>query len=370
MGSVGRLRDVSGRRRRLADHRLDRQTVGTGEFPVALVVRRHRHHRAGAVAHQHEVGGPHRHALAGERMQRVHAQWHALFLLGFQGRRRYPALRGLGAEFGDLGVTRRGGLGQRVGGRHCQIGHPVQGVRAGGVDRQGVAALGQREVDFQAFRAPDPVLLHGAYRIRPAMQLFQVGEQFVGVVGDLQEPLRNLALLDQRAGAPAAAIHHLLVGQHGLIHRVPVHHRVLAVDQALFQQLQEQPLLPSVIVRPAGGQLARPVIGKAQPLQLAAHVVDVRFGPFRGRHALLDRRVLGRQTEGVPAHGLQHIAPAHALVAGDHVADAVVAHMTHVQPAAGVREHAQAVELVLIGRLADRKAIMLRPVLLGCGFYG
>ena len=41
-------------------------------------------------------------------------------------------------------------------------------------------------------------------------------EQLVGIFGDLEEPLRQLALLHRRAGAPAAAVDHLLVGEHGL----------------------------------------------------------------------------------------------------------------------------------------------------------
>jgi hypothetical protein len=48
-------------------------------------------------------------------------------------------------------------------------------------------------------------------------------EQLLGEVGDLQEPLVELAPLDQRAGAPAAAVDHLLVGEHGHVDRVPVH---------------------------------------------------------------------------------------------------------------------------------------------------
>src|SRR5690349_22557037 len=40
------------------------QTELPGERPVALVVRRHRHDGAGAVAHQHIVGDPHRQPLA------------------------------------------------------------------------------------------------------------------------------------------------------------------------------------------------------------------------------------------------------------------------------------------------------------------
>ncbi len=117
---------------------------------------------------------------------------------------------------------------------------------------------------------------------------------------------RDLALLDERAGAPAAAVDDLLVGEHGLVDRIPVHDAGLAVRDALLEHAQEQPLVPAVVRRIAGGDLARPVEGEAQRLQLALHVGDVVARPLGRRHAVLDGRVLGRQAEGIPAHGLQH----------------------------------------------------------------
>ena len=50
------------------DHAGDRQAVFSGEFEVALVVARHRHDRAGAVIHQHEIGDVDGQVCAGERV--------------------------------------------------------------------------------------------------------------------------------------------------------------------------------------------------------------------------------------------------------------------------------------------------------------
>jgi len=50
------------------DHLLDRQAIALGKFMIAFIVCRHRHHGTGAVRHQHEVGGPDRHLLAGDRV--------------------------------------------------------------------------------------------------------------------------------------------------------------------------------------------------------------------------------------------------------------------------------------------------------------
>ena len=50
-----------------------RQPERPREVEVALVVRGHRHDRAGAVVGQHIVGGPHRDPLAVDRVDRVPA---------------------------------------------------------------------------------------------------------------------------------------------------------------------------------------------------------------------------------------------------------------------------------------------------------
>jgi hypothetical protein len=211
----------------------------------------------------------------------------------------------------------------------------------------------------------DPVLLHGPDLFRPAGQLVQVGEQFLGVGGDLHEIHRDLALFHRRAGAPAAAVDHLLVGEHGHVHRIPVHRGEFFVDQALLEQLGEQPLLPLVVVRLAGGQLARPVDGQAEALELPAHVVDVGVGPCRRRHVVLDCRVFRRQAESVPAHRLQHVVALETVVAGQHVADGVVAHVPHVQLAGGIGEHRQAIVFGLAGSFHGLEGVALIPESLG-----
>ena len=116
-----------------------------------------------------------------------------------------------------------------------------------------------RKTDSHAFGAADPVLLHQLHLLGPAGQVVERGEQLLGVRGDAQEVHRDLALLHQRAGAPAAALDHLLVGEHRLVDRVPVHHAGLLVGEALLEQAREEPLVPLVVVGLAGGELARPV---------------------------------------------------------------------------------------------------------------
>ncbi len=245
-----------------------------------------------------------------------------------------------------------------------------QGIRARGEYGQWFALALDLEADFETLRTPDPVALHGFYRVRPARQFVQAVEQFVGVVGDLQKPLRNLAPLDQGAGAPAATVDHLLVGEHGLVDRIPVDHRVLAIGQALLEQAHEHALFVHVVIGLAGGEFARPVDRVAHRLELCAHMLDIGVSPFRRRGIVLDRRVFRRQAERIPAHRLQHVLAEHALVAADHIADRVVAHMAHVQRAGRIRQHRQAIKLRLRGIFLRLEGARVVPEFLRSGFNG
>ena len=105
-------------------------------------------------------------------------------------------------------------------------------------------------------------------------------EQPVRVRGDPQHPL-----LHRQAdhGVPAAFAHapdDLLVGEDRAQGGAPVDgHRGL-VGQALVEKLQEDPLRPLVVARVRRRELAGPVVGEAEGLELLAEAVDVLFLVF------------------------------------------------------------------------------------------
>ncbi len=248
-------------------------------------------------------------------------------------------------------LLQRGGvhqLGQQgmLGGQQQGAG-AVDGVDAGGEDAQGAVAMGgQGKLQLGAFAAADPVALHGAHPLRPARKPVEVAQQLVGVGGGAQVPLVELALLDRGVlVAPAHPARHLLVGQHGGALGAPIHQPLLAVGQAALEEAQEQPLVPAVVLRQAGGDLARPVVAEAEALVLALHVGDIGQRPGAGMGVVLDGGVLRRQAKRVPAHGMEHVQAAHPEIAGEGVADGVVAHVAHVQRAAGIGQHLQHVVL-------------------------
>ena len=321
-------------------HADDGQRIFGGEIEVALVVPGHRHDRAGAVVHQHEVGDVHGQGRAGERVARGDAGVEAQLLGGFHFRRGGAAALAQRDEFCRHRVGRRHRLRHRVIGGDRHEAGAEDGVGPGGVDRQRIAG-GEREAELKPLRLADPVLLHQLHFFGPVLQPVEPGEQFLGKLGDLQEPLRELALLHQCARSPAAPVDHLLVGEHGLVHRVPVDRRFLAIDEAGGVQVEEQRLLVAVVVRLAGGDLAAPVDREAQPFQLLLHAFDVVAGPAAGVDALFHRGIFRGHPEGVPAHRVEHLEALHPADAGDHVAHRVVAHVADVDAAGGIREHLQ-----------------------------
>ena len=211
------------------DDAAHRQVERLREVQVALVVGGHRHHRAGAVVGQHVVGGPDRDPLAVDRVDGVAAQEDTgLLPLGGQ-----PVDVGLLAHLRQVGLERLPLLGRadlagqlRVGGHHEER-RAVQRVRAGGEHRDRAAGLLagglDLEVDVRALGAADPVALHRQHALGPGgLQPLHVVQQPLGVVGDLEVPLGQLALGDLGAAALAHAADDLLVGQHGLVVGAPV----------------------------------------------------------------------------------------------------------------------------------------------------
>ena len=119
-----------------------------------------------------------------------------------------------------------------------------------------------------------PIQLRCIVRVRSGQpsSFVEIVEQPIGVRGDLQEPLREVAPLDEMRAAPAAPVDDLLVREHGPIVRAPVHRRLALVRETALEEAQEEPLIPAVILGLAGRDLARPIVARSHQADLAAHV--------------------------------------------------------------------------------------------------
>ena len=227
-------------------------------------MRRHAHDRTFAVTHEHVIADPHGHRLTGQRMAHDQPRRHSLLFLSRElrfDRRSTPALVD---ERSQHGVASRRVSRQRMLRRYCTKRDAHDGVGAGRECMHHACVVTDCvwESDAHTLALADPIGLHGTHALRPSVHLVQGFEQILGVGRDLQVIHGNLAFFDQRARAPATAIDHLLIGKNRLVDRIPIHHAGLLIGDAFFQHAQEQPLIPAVVVRPAGRQFAAPIQGE------------------------------------------------------------------------------------------------------------
>ena len=225
------------------------------EVPVALVLARHAHDGPGAVGHQHVVGQVERDRAAREGIHDGRPAGDTpLVESPLGGQPLDLALRRHGTAEHLDGVTlrrRRQLVEARMLGRQDRVRDAEPGVGTGRehLDRGNVGAgpalaIRDRKTEFGALRAPDPVSLHVLDALGP-VDAGGVVEEALSVGGDAEEPLGQLAVLNEIAGTLARAVgEHLLVGQHRLAPRAPVDRRGVPVRQARLVEPQEDPLRP------------------------------------------------------------------------------------------------------------------------------
>ena len=218
--------------------------------------------------------------------------------------------------------------------------------------------------------AADPVLLLGGNAL-DVIQTIQAVDQLVGVSGDFEHPLALDLVHDLAAAALAHAVDNFLVCQHTLAAGAPVDVHFLLVGQAVLVQLQEDPLGPLVVLGVGGVDLTIPVKGEAQRLELAAEMIHVALGDDGRVDVVLHGEVLGGQTEGIPAHGVQHVVAVLAALAADHIQGSIAAGVAHMQARTrGIRKLHQCIELGLFVVDLDMEGLFVLPHLLPLGLNG
>ena len=333
------------------DHLRDRQPCFLREIEVALVVRGHAHDRAGAVLGQHVVRHPDRHAFVRERIDRVGAGEQPLLL---------HQARALEFRFDREAVGERLDRRARASSKRSSSSRSTTGCSGAIAKNVAPKSVSTRVVKTSIFAsspstpnancAPSlrPIQLRCIVRVRSGqpVEFVDIVQQAVRVVGDLQEPLREVAALDQVSAAPAPAVDDLLVREHGLVVRAPVDRRFALVGQPVFVQAQEQPLVPAVVLRFAASRF-RASSRSSCPSGGSGGCMLAMFDsrPRRRIDAARDRRVFGGQAERVPAHRVQHVVAEHAHHARDRVAERVVLGVADVQIARRIRQHLEHVVL-------------------------
>ena len=116
----------------------------------------------------------------------------------------------------------------------------------------------------------------------------------------------------------------------------------LLLTEVAVVELQEDPLGPADVIWVGGVNLAVPIVGEAEALELCFEVLGVRLSGDAGVGASLDGVLLCGKAECVPAHGVEDVETVHALVAADDVSGGVTLWVADVEAGAGgVREHVE-----------------------------
>ena len=333
---------------------------------------RNAHDGARTVIYQDVVGNPDRHSLVIQGIDSVSAGKHAFFfglvrhafnvvhILHARNKRTkfrfiFPSLN----QFLYIGVFWS---------QH-DVRDAENRIDTGREHGNGLADFRDFKGEFRPFAAANPVFLHRLNPFRPAGQELQIIEKAISIVGDFEEPLLQILFDDRRITAPAQTVDNLFVGQYGIALFAPVYLGFLAVCQAPLVQQLENPLRPFIIFFMTRSYFAVPVIGKAESLLLTRHVFNIAERPVCRRRTVLNSRVFSRHAERVVAHGMQNVVAVHAAVAGDDVADGVVADMPHVEVARRIRKHFQYVIRRLAVIVGATICFVFQPFMLPFLFY-
>jgi len=139
----------------------------------------------------------------------------------------------------------------------------------------------------------------------------------------------------------------------------------------MLEHLQEDPLRPLVVVGVGGVDLAVPVKGQAEALQLGLEARHVLTGDDLRVDMSFHGVVFRRQAEGVPAHRVEDIIALQPLFAGDDIHCRIAARMADVQALpGGIGKLHQPVELGQGEVLLGGKGVLIRPLFLPLGLNG
>ena len=239
---------------------------------------------------------------------------------------------------------------------------PVDDLFIGQHGAQGGAPVDGDFVHVREALTVDDVALLGGGEFGP-------GALDADLAGDGLQAFLHAVELDRSVGPDDVVCVLQLVDQMAdglglLVHRVEV----------AVEELEKDPLGPAVVFGIGGVDFAVPVVAEAEHLDLPAKVGDVAFGGDTRMGVVLDGVLLGRETEGVPAHGMQHVDAGHAQVARDDVGGGVAFGVANVEAsAAGVGEHVQDVglgHLVGVGGIEGSEGLVGQPMFLPLALDG
>lgn len=129
----------------------------------------------------------------------------------------------------------------------------------------------------------------------------------------------------------ALSVDDLFIREHRTQRRTPVDKDLVLEGQTLLEELQENLLCPAHIVWIGRVDFTRPVVTKAEHLELSAKVLDVLLRRRCRMRTRSNRVLLRGQTKGTPTHWMQHVITSHTTVTTKNVRRRVSLGMSYVQ---------------------------------------
>ena len=366
---VGFLRDVSA-----FDDLDDLRAEFLRKVIVALVVRGYGHDGSGAIPHHDIIGYKERDPVARDGIDGGQAvQLHAGLVLHELRALEFRLLGGFLPVLLYVRPVRNPVLifvQQRMLRGNDHERHAVERVAPRGINLE-LLVRNRRplpvrdiKVNERAGGAADPgnLLLLDGIRIIHGIEAI---EELVRVGRDFQEPHVLRQLHDIAVADVALAALGVLVGQDHLAVRAVVDERLRAEHEPVFEQLQENPLRPLVVVRVGRREFPRPVKREADLLQLVGKVRDILLRDDMRMRIRLDGVVFRGKAERIKADREQDVIALHAAFSREHLNGAVGFDMSYMHTLAGrIRELHESVPLRLFVKIHRLERIGVGPCLL------
>ena len=335
------------------------------KLPVTGVVGRYCHDGTGSVTHQYIIRYPDRNFFAIHRID---------------GRKTIDCHTGL-----VLGKLRT--LKIRLSGSHLAVGnhlipvfnlifvfiqirmlrgynhvrHTKQRVRTSGINTQFLLFVLQGKIHLGTMGAANPVFLGNLHPLN-VIQTVQIINQLVCVLRNFQHPL-TLHLANYRAAtALAHTIDNLLVGKTTFTGSTPVNRHLRLVGKSCFEQFQENPLGPLVIIRIRRVDFSLPVKGITKGLQLCFETCHIILRYFFGMYFIFNGVILCRQSKRIPSHRIQYVVALHPALPCHNIKSRVGTRMSYVKSLSGwIRKFYQSIVLRLAVIIRCLKCFFLFP---------
>ena len=270
-----------------------------------------------------------------------------------------------GGDLANQGVLRR----------QDHIGGPEHRVRPGGEDGNGGAVCSRQNREGQrgSLTPADPVFLRLQGGFRPIDGL-QIVQEPLGVIGDPEEPLGYVSLFHGGVAPLAKPTDHLFIGQNRHAGGAPVDWCLLPFSQSSLEELEEDPLGPTVVFRVRGVDRVLPVEHSADLPKLPREIGHILGRQIHWIDALLQSKIFGVNPKGVEPDGLKDRFSRQSLVASVDIGAGEGVDIPNVEPlSGGVGEHHE----IIIGFLRiherlRREAVrsLFVPGFLPLFFYG